>query len=184
MRFAIILLAVSWVKRMLMGIKDFLAPTRGRIVLFVILFVLIFLYDTLFAPFPGSPVVDNLGTQEGATSFLLYILILPYILSCLLPAFAGLRKKRFWRLSSLREFMHPREVHHAQKPAMQQHFVFPSGTETVESKLPQASPQVPVQKPAGKPAPAKRAQNKTKPVKMVKAKPKKAQPVKDKQKKK
>ena len=112
---------------MLMGIKDFLAPTRGRIIVFVILFVLVFLYDTLFAPFPGSPVVDNLGAQEGATSFLLYILILPYILSCLLPAFAGLRKKKFWRLSSLREFMHSREVVHPQKPTQQQHFVFHVG---------------------------------------------------------
>ena len=82
---------------MLMGIKDFLAPTRGRILLFVILFVLIILYDTMFAPFPGSPIVDNMNTQEGTVSFVLYILILPYILSAVLPAFAGLRKRKFLR---------------------------------------------------------------------------------------
>ena len=80
---------------MLMKIKDFLAPTRGRILLFIIIFILIFLYDTAFAPFPGSPVVDNLGTQEGATSFVLYILVLPYVLSCLIPAF--LQGPRLWR---------------------------------------------------------------------------------------
>ncbi len=91
-----------------MAVKDFLAPTRGRILLFMIIFVSVFLYDTAFAPFPGSPVVENLDSQEGASSFVLYILLLPYILSCLLPAFMGLRKKRFIRLANLPEFMHPR----------------------------------------------------------------------------
>ena len=129
-----------------MGIKDFLAPTRGRILLFVIIFMMVFLYDTAFAPFPGSPVVENLATQEGASSFVLYILVLPYILSCLIPAFFGLRKRRFLRLSSLREFMHPRHGFEAQKPAKQQQFVFPAGTEVVESKLPsQIVAQVPPQ---------------------------------------
>lgn len=118
---------------MLMGIKDFLAPTRGRILLFVIIFILVLLYDTMFMPFPGSPVVESLSTQEGATSFLLYILILPYILSCLLPAFGGLRKKRFWRLSRLNEFMHPRHSPKPQKPATQQHFMFPAGTQVQQS---------------------------------------------------
>jgi hypothetical protein len=121
---------------MLMGIKDFLAPTRGRILLFIIIFMMVFLYDTAFAPFPGSPVVENLATQEGASSFVLYILVLPYILSCLIPAFFGLRKRKFLRLSSLMEFMHPRHGFEAQKPARQQQFVFPMGTEVVESKLP------------------------------------------------
>jgi hypothetical protein len=162
---------------MLMGIKDFLAPTRGRILLFVILFVLIFLYDTAFAPFPGSPVVDNLGTQEGMLSFLLYILILPYILSCLLPAFTGLRKKRFWRISRLTEFMHPRHTSQPQKPTSQQHFVFPAGTETVESMpAPQSSPQVPAIKSEPKESEAKKpVVKKTKPAK--KPPVKKAKPV-------
>ncbi len=118
---------------MLMGIKDFLAPTRGRIMLFVMIFVMIFLYDTVFQPFPGSPVVENLGTQQGAFSFVAYILVLPYILSCLLPAFAGLRKKKFLRMARLTEFMHPRPVMHAQSPGKQQHFAFPRGTPVEES---------------------------------------------------
>ena len=131
---------------MLMGIKDFLAPTRGRILLFLMIFVMVFLYDTAFAPFPGSPVVENLATQEGASSFVLYILVLPYVLSCLIPAFFGLRKRRFLRLSSLKEFMHPRHGFESQKPARQQQFVFPAGTEVVESKLPsQIIAQVPLQ---------------------------------------
>jgi hypothetical protein len=121
---------------MLMGLKDFLAPTRGRILLFVILFVLIFIYDTMFAPFPGSPVVDNLATQEGASSFVLYILIMPYILSALLPAFAGLRKRKFLRLSRLSEFMHHRSVPQSQKPSRQQTFTFPTGTPVMESNAP------------------------------------------------
>lgn len=127
-----------------MRVRDFLAPTRGRILLFIIIFILIFLYDTAFAPFPGSPVVDNLGTQEGATSFVLYILVLPYILSCLIPAFLGLRKRRFFRLVSLRRFMHPRQALHEQRQARQQTFTFPEGTPVVESALPsRATPKAP-----------------------------------------
>lgn len=130
-----------------MKIKDFLAPTRGRILLFITIFILIFLYDTAFAPFPGSPVVDNLGTQGGATSFVLYILVLPYILSCLIPAFLGLRKRRFFRLVSLRRFMHPRQAAHEQKPTRQQTFTFPAGTPVVESALPSHAPsQAPQEK--------------------------------------
>ena len=45
---------------MLMGIKDFLAPTRGRVLLFVMIFMMVFLYDTALAPFPGSPVSSML----------------------------------------------------------------------------------------------------------------------------
>ena len=127
---------------MLMAVKDFLAPTRGRMILFMLIFVSVFLYDTAFAPFPGSPVVENMGNQEGATSFLLYILILPYILSCLIPAFLGLRKRRFFRLSNLAEFMHARPEIHEQKPTKQQTFVFPTGTATQSSRMaPQTSPE-------------------------------------------
>jgi hypothetical protein len=125
---------------MLMAVKDFLAPTRGRIFLFVIIFIGVFLYDTAFAPFPGSPVVENITTQDGATSFLLYILVLPYILSCLIPAFFGLRKRRFFRLSSLNEFMHPRQEHHSVKATRQQTFSFPAGTPVVESTLASSQP--------------------------------------------
>ena len=121
-----------------MAVKDFLAPTRGRIVLFLIIFVLVIVYDTLFAPFPGSPVMANLDTQEGATSLVLYVLILPYILSCLIPAFFGLRKRKFFRLVSLRRFFYTRPVTHESKPSRQQTFTFPMGTTTVESKLPLA----------------------------------------------
>jgi hypothetical protein len=126
---------------MLMAVRDFLAPTRGRILLFIIIFILVFLYDTLFAPFPGSPVVDNLNRQEGAISFVLYILILPYILSCLIPAFFGLRKKRFFRLVSLSRFFYSRPVVHEKKPSRQQTFTFPAGTPVVESEMPLQKPQ-------------------------------------------
>jgi hypothetical protein len=119
---------------MFMRVRDFLAPTRGRILLFIIIFVLVFVYDTAFAPFPGSPVVENLSSQEGAVSFVLYILILPYMLSCLIPAFFGLRKRRFLRLASLREFFYSRPVVHEQRPTKQQTFTFPAGTPVVESK--------------------------------------------------
>jgi hypothetical protein len=126
---------------MLMKIKDFLAPTRGRIILFIIIFALVFLYDTAFAPFPGSPVVDNMDSQEGATSFVIYILVLPYILSCLIPAFFGMRKMKFLRLVSLREFFQPRPVARNQKPTRQQTFTFPVGTPVVESVLPSQAPR-------------------------------------------
>lgn len=121
---------------MLMAVKDFFAPTRGRIILFIIIFLLIFVYDTAFVPFPGSPVADNLATQDGAMSFVIYILVIPYILSSLIPAFFGLRKKKFIRLASLREFFSPRPVYHEQKPSRQQTFTFPAGTTVLESKLP------------------------------------------------
>lgn len=147
---------------MLMGIRDFLAPTRGRILLFVILFVLIILYDTAFAPFPGSPLAENLSTQDGAASFVLYMLVLPYILSCLIPAFAGLRKKRFLRLSRLSEFMHPRHTAHTQKLTKQQHFVFPAGTPVEESKpVSQAAPAPSQPEPAKTPKKAVKHAKKT-----------------------
>ena len=118
-----------------MAVKDFLAPTRGRILIFLVLFIAIFVYDTAFTPFPGSPVVDNLATQDGATSFLLYILILPYILSCLLPAFMGLRKRKFFRVANLAEFMQPRSGHFEHKETQQKTFNFPAGTETMQSHI-------------------------------------------------
>lgn len=161
---------------MLMGIKDFLAPTRGRILLFVIIFVLVLLYDTMFMPFPGSPVVDNLATQDGATSFLIYILILPYILSCILPALGGLRKKRFWRLSRLNEFMHPRHSPHPQKPATQQHFMFPQGTQVQQSDT--SRPATPE---AAKPSKEDKKEEPKKPAE--KPKPKAKKPIKAKKKK-
>jgi hypothetical protein len=173
---------------MLMGIKDFLAPTRGRILLFMVIFLLIFIYDTAFAPFPGSPLIENLGTQEGATSFVLYILVLPYILSCLIPALMGLRKRKFIRLASLMEFMHHRPELHEHKSTRQQTFIFPEGTPVEENKMAQsrdtlddleasqvkeASPAVQKKKkPARKPKPAAKAH--AKPA----AKTKKKRPVK------
>jgi hypothetical protein len=147
---------------MFMRVKDFLAPTRGRIVLFIIIFVMVMLYDTIFAPFPGSPVAENIGTQEGAMSFVLYILVLPYILSCLLPAFLGLRKRRFKRLVTLSRFLYSRPVEHENKPTKQEHFVFPQNTPVVESVLSQAE-QASVQGPAQSPQPAAKAKASAKP---------------------
>jgi hypothetical protein len=149
---------------MLMAVKDFFAPTRGRILLFLIIFLLVFVYDTAFAPFPGSPIVDNLATQDGAMSFVIYILVIPYILSSLIPAFFGLRKKKFIRLTNLKEFFSPRPVYHEQKPSRQQTFTFPTGTTVVESKLPLKTP--------GQPEAAK-PQQKTKPTGKTSKKPKK-----------
>lgn len=148
-----------------MKVKDFLAPTRGRILLFTIIFLLVFVYDTAFAPFPGSPVVGNLGSQEGALSFVVYILVLPYILSCLIPALLGMRKRRFMRLARLREFFYSRPVVHEKKPSRQQTFTFPTGTPVVESRLP-----VKPQGRAGRPGASRKA---TKPAKKTKGKSKK-----------
>jgi hypothetical protein len=150
---------------MFLKIKDFLAPTRGRILLFMIIFILVFVYDTAFAPFPGSPVVENLTQQQGMISFVVYILVLPYILSCFIPAFFGMRKKKFIRLVNLKRYFYTRPQVHEQKPTTQEHFVFPQGTPSVENKLEQQP--APVKK-AEKPAPIKKAE------KPAKAKPKKA----------
>ncbi len=119
----------------MMVVKDFLAPTRGRIVLFLIMFILILVYDTALTPFPDSPIIESITTQAGAMTFVLYILFIPYILSCIIPAFMGMRHKRYIRLTNLTEFMQPRPRSQQVKSSNQQTFTFPTGTPVVASHL-------------------------------------------------
>ena len=87
-------------------VKGFFKPTKSRIFLFVMVFLLIAVYDTGFQPFPDSPVMaDPLG--KAAQSFVVYFLVLPYILSCLLPSLFELRKRRIFRTARLTEFLRP-----------------------------------------------------------------------------
>jgi hypothetical protein len=60
-------------------------PTRGRIAIFIILFALIALLDQTFLFFPESPLTYNLF-GSGALPFILYLLVIPYIVSCIIPA--------------------------------------------------------------------------------------------------
>lgn len=61
-------------------------PTRGRIAIFIILFAAIALLDQVFLFFPQSPLTYNFF-NGGTIPFLVYLIVIPYIVSCLIPAF-------------------------------------------------------------------------------------------------
>ena len=61
-------------------------PTWGRIAIFIILFAAISLLDQAFLFFPESPLTYNVF-GAGALPFIVYLLIIPYIVSCVVPAF-------------------------------------------------------------------------------------------------
>ena len=79
-------------------------PTWGRIAIFIILFAAFALLDQQFLFFPESPLTYNLF-GSGAVNFVIFILIVPYILSCIIPA---VYIKEF-RHAKLHEFTGSRE---------------------------------------------------------------------------
>lgn len=75
-------------------------PTVGRIAIFIILFAAIALLDQAFLFFPVSPITYNMF-GPAALHFLVFLLIIPYIISCILPAFYI----REFRHAKLHEFV-------------------------------------------------------------------------------
>jgi hypothetical protein len=61
-------------------------PTKGRIAIFIILFAVIALLDQTFLFFPQSPLTYNVF-NGGTIPFIVYLIVIPYIVSCIVPAF-------------------------------------------------------------------------------------------------
>lgn len=78
-------------------------PTVGRIAIFIILFAAIALLDQAFLFFPVSPMTYNLF-GSAALYFVVFLLIIPYIISCIIPALYI----REFRHAKLHEFVEAR----------------------------------------------------------------------------
>jgi hypothetical protein len=90
-------------------IKGFFKPSKSRIFIFIVVFILVSIYDFYLEPWPDSPVITNIG--NASQSFVVNFLIIPYILSCILPSLAELRKKKIFRHAKIWEFlMHEKPV--------------------------------------------------------------------------
>lgn len=81
-------------------------PTWGRLAIFIILLAVIALLDQQFLFFTVSPITYNLF-GPAAAHFIVFLLIIPYIISCVVPAFFI----REWRHAKLHEFVE----HHKKK---------------------------------------------------------------------
>lgn len=82
-------------------------PTWGRIAIFIILFAIIALLDQYFLFFPNSPLTYNVF-GPGAVSFFIFLVLIPYAASCIIPAFFI----REFRHAKIHEFLE----HHQKKP--------------------------------------------------------------------
>ena len=90
-------------------IKGFFKPSASRIFIFIIVFIFVSVYDLTLKPWPDSPVITNIA--GASQTFVVNYLIIPYILSCILPSLAELRKKKIFRHAKIWEFlMHDKPV--------------------------------------------------------------------------
>jgi hypothetical protein len=78
-------------------------PTVGRIAIFIILFAAIALLDQAFLFFHVSPMTYNMFGPAGLY-FVVFLLIIPYIISCIIPALYI----REFRHAKLHEFVETR----------------------------------------------------------------------------
>jgi hypothetical protein len=99
-----------------MNIKDLFKPTKGRIALFLLLFFVIGALDTNLYLFQNSPLIYNFWTT-GAPEFVIYMLLVPYLLSCILPEIIFFRSRANTRMANLGEYFKPSMV--AAKPLSQ-----------------------------------------------------------------
>ncbi len=96
-------------------VKGFFRPTRARIFLFVVVLVLVSLYDFAFLPFEEKPVITNISLYPR--TFVIYFLVLPYILSCLIPSLLELRKRKIFRHAKLWEYFRHEKPVFEEEPA-------------------------------------------------------------------
>jgi hypothetical protein len=90
-------------------IKGFFKPSKSRIFIFILVFIFVSIYDFTLKPWPDSPIITNIG--GASQSFVINYLVIPYILSCILPSLAELRKKKIFRHAKIWEFlMHEKPV--------------------------------------------------------------------------
>lgn len=85
-------------------------PTWGRLAVFLILFAIIALLDQHFLFFTVSPMTYNVF-GPAAAHFIMFLLIIPYIISCIVPAFFI----REWRHAKVHEFVES----HKKKPKIE-----------------------------------------------------------------
>jgi hypothetical protein len=85
-------------------------PTWGRLAVFLILFAIIALLDQYFLFFTVSPMTYNVF-GPAAAHFIMFLLIIPYIISCIVPAFFI----REWRHAKVHEFVES----HKKKPKIE-----------------------------------------------------------------
>lgn len=85
-------------------------PTLGRIAIFIVLFSVIALLDQVFLFFPESPLTYNIFDSAGVP-FLIYLIVIPYIASCIIPAFFV----REFRHAKIHEFVE----HQRKKPVVE-----------------------------------------------------------------
>lgn len=85
-------------------------PTWGRLAVFLILFAIIALLDQYFLFFTVSPMTYNVF-GPAAAHFIVFLLIIPYIISCIVPAFFI----REWRHAKVHEFVES----HKKKPKIE-----------------------------------------------------------------
>ena len=145
-------------------IKGFFKPSKSRIFIFILVFILVSIYDLTLRPFPDSPVITNIG--GASQTFVINFLIIPYILSCILPSLAELRKRKIFRHAKIWEFItHDRPVLEEEnqnlKPATKIQSTYNiQEIESVEksTESPGTSPRK--SKKAAKPKPKKKAKQK------------------------
>ncbi len=89
-----------------MSVKNLFRPTKGRIALFLLLFFVIGALDTNMRLFQNSPLIYNFWST-GAPEFIIYMLLVPYALSCIIPEIVFYRSRADTRMASLRDYFNP-----------------------------------------------------------------------------
>lgn len=92
-----------------MGVKTLFRPTKGRIALFLLLFFVIGAFDTNLYLFQNSPLLYTFWTT-GAPEFIIYLLLVPYVLSCILPEIIFFRSRKNTRMANLRDYFEPAQI--------------------------------------------------------------------------
>ncbi len=89
-----------------MSVKNLFKPTKGRIALFLLLFFVIGALDTNMRLFQNSPLIYNFWST-GAPEFIIYMLLVPYVLSCIVPEIVFYRSRADTRMANLRDYFNP-----------------------------------------------------------------------------
>ncbi|UCD06898.1 MAG: hypothetical protein JSW41_03620 [Candidatus Aenigmatarchaeota archaeon] len=118
-------------------------PTWGRIAIFIILFAAIALLDQTFLFFPESPLTYNV-IDSAAIPFIVYLIVIPYIVSCVVPAFFI----REFRHAKIHEFVEK----HKKKPTVEGVIDTIEDYEQIQERYAK-SLKKPFQKPEEKPKP-------------------------------
>jgi len=92
-----------------MNLKNLFKPTKGRIALFALFFFVIGALDTNLLLFQNSPLLFNFWAT-GSPDFVIYMLLLPYLLSCILPEIIFFKSRANTRMANLGEYFSPAQI--------------------------------------------------------------------------